>query len=334
MTSSTTKLATQGAETRLYQFDPQFGFWGVPNIERHVTFETRPGETILVPVRHNGDGNRDADFSSSRTGKTIICLGGSHTWGGGVAQGMRYTEHLEKSTGCRVVNMGHCSFGLDQVCLAVLQRSAKYNPKLIVIEQHPWAIHRVLNHYVNGYVRPYFYMGPQQTLKLQKVPYSAKYEVFRRMFGSYLAFKKEFLEFKGGVSLKSGYAPETDPIFLCWKARYYDRMYSLVEKIMCVMRDHCRQNGIKLIFALGAIKQQLGPKSRSGLIDYDLPRDRLIELLKNNNISYVDMSSAMRLAHSEQDPVMFADGHINAKGHDVFARELFNELQTRSGLVK
>ena len=333
MTSSLAKQAVPAA-TRFYEFDPQLGFWGAPNVKGDVPFEIFTDEYIQVSVQHNGDGNRDVPVPSEPTNNTIICLGGSHTWGAGVVQELRYTEQLQKRAECRVVNMGHCSLGLDQVCLAILQRSAKYNPKVIVVEQHPWSIHRVLNHYVNGYVRPYFFLDSNQTLKLQKVPYLAKYQKFRTVFGSYLAFKKEFLEYRGGVSLKTGYAPETDPIFLYWKTKYYDGMYSLVGKIMCVMRDQCRQKGVKLIFALGAIKQQFGPESKSELIDYDLPRDRLIELLEKNRIPYVDMSPAMKAAHSEDDPVMFADGHINAKGHDVFARELFNGLQARSWCAK
>jgi hypothetical protein len=330
MKNSMTKQTAHNTATRFYKFDSTLGFWGVPSVKGDVLFETCPDEYIQVPVQHNEDGNRDAPVPSKSKNNTIICLGGSHTWGAGVAQEVRYTEQLQKRVGCRVVNMGHCSLGLDQVCLAILQRSAKYNPKVIVVEQHPWSIHRVLNHYVNGYVRPYFCLDRNQKLRLQKVPYLAKYETFRSIFGSYLGFKKEFLEYRGGVSLKTGYAPETDPIFLYWKTKYYDGMYNLVGKIMCVMRDQCRQRGVNLIFALGAIKQQLGLETKSELIDYDLPRNRLIELLKKNGIAYVDMLPAMKATHSENDPVVFADGHINAKGHDVFARELFNGLQARS----
>ncbi|MFZ3018219.1 MAG: hypothetical protein WA056_07180 [Gallionella sp.] len=333
MKNTPTTARATNTDDRLYQFDPQFGFWGAPNLVREVTFETRPNESIQVAVRHNEDGNRDVQIPSIKD-KTIVCFGGSHTWGGGVSQEVRYTEHLAKSTGSRVINMGHCSFGLDQVCLAILQKSAKYNPKIIVIEQHPWAIHRVLNNYVNGYVRPYFFLDTQNTLKLQKVPYLAKYEAFRKIIGSYYSFRKEFLEFRGGINLKSGYDASIDPIFMYWKTRHYDAMYNLVDKIMCVIRDHCRQNGIKLIFALGAIKQQLGPKSKSELIDFDLPRNRLIELLGKNNIAYVDMTSSMKAAHTEIDPVMFADGHINAKGHEVFAHTLFDELQARGWNTK
>jgi hypothetical protein len=32
-------------------------------------------------------------------------------------------------------------------------------------------------------------------------------------------------------------------------------MYELIDKILCVMRDYCRQNGIKLLFGLGDIRQ-------------------------------------------------------------------------------
>ncbi len=336
MTNSIAKQTVPNAALRFYEFDQQLGFWGVPNVKGNVLFEIYPGEYIQVPVQHNEDGNRDAPVSSEPTNNTntIICLGGSHTWGAGVLQELRYTEQLQKRLGCRVVNMGHCSLGLDQVCLAILQRSEKYNPKVIVVEQHPWSIHRILNHYVNGYVRPYFCLGPNEKLKLKKVPYLAKQQTFRSVLGTYLAFKKEFLEYRGGVKIETGCPPETDPIFLHWKTKYYDCMYSLAGKIIRVIQEHCRTKGVKLIFALGVIKQQLGPESKSELIDYDLPRNRLIELLQKNEIPYVDMSPATKAAHSPNDPALFTDGHINAKGHELFARELFNSLQARSWCVK
>ena len=327
---ATTRL-TNG-DTTFYRFDARMGFWGVPNLEREVSYDVRPDAPFLV--RHNDEGNRDADVTLSPGEKTIVCLGGSHTWGAGVQQEQRYTEHLADKTGRRVINLGHCSLGLDQVCLAILQKSTKYRPEIIIVEQYPWAVHRVLNNYVNGFVRPYFYLDSQQRLTLQKVSPFAKYRPFRRMIGSYYAFRKEFLEFQAGIDLKHDYDARIDPIFLHWKARQYDSMYILIGKILGVMRDHCRQNGIKLLFGLGAIQQQLGPKSPSVLVDYDLPRNRLIELLKKNKIAYVDMTNPMIAVHSEQVPVIFSDGHINAKGHGVFAQVLHENLLTREWVTR
>ena len=327
MTTGTATRHLTNGDTTFYCFDAQMGFWGAPNLDHSVCYDERPDTPFRV--RHNADGNRDVDAVPASSEKAIVCFGGSHTWGAGVDQELRYTERLAEKTGRRVINLGHCSLGLDQVCLAILHRSAKYRPDIIIVEQYPWAVHRVLNNYVNGFVRPYFYLDSQQGLRLRKVPHFAKYRVFRRMIGSFYAFRKEFQEFRAGINLKHGYDALADPIFLHWKIWHYSAMYVLIDKILGVMRDHCSQNGIKLLFALGAIKQQFGFRSPSALVDYDLPRKRLIELLDKNKIAYVDMTDPMLSAHCEQTPVIFEDGHINARGHDVFAQVLHKDMLRR-----
>lgn len=327
---ATTQAAKRLAagDTTFYQFDPQLGFWGIPNLQHYITYDVQPDKPILAS--HNSDGNRDAEVEMRPGEKSIVCFGGSHTWGVGVDQGFRYTEYLAEKTGRKVINLGHCSLGLDQICLAVMQKSAKYNPDIIVIEQYPWAVHRVLSPYVNGFVRPYFSLDSKLELRLHKISQYSKYKIFRRCIGSYHAFRKEFQEFKAGIDLGSGYDPRTDPIFLHWKTRHYDYMYALIDKILGVIRDNCRQRGIKLLFGLGAIQQQFGLKSPSKLVDYDLPRNRFIELLEKNKIAYVDMTEPMLAEHSEKAPVIFFDGHINQAGHELFARVLLEDMKQRT----
>lgn len=319
-------------DTTFYQFDPQIGFWGVPLIESHVTYDMQPDSPVFAS--HNSAGNRDVEIELGLKEKTIICLGGSHTWGAGVDQELRYTEILAKKTCRKVINMGHCSLGLDQVCLAMLQKSAQYKPEIIVVEQYPWAVHRILNNYVNGYVKPYFYLNSSADLALQKVPLLAKYKFFRQMIGSYYSFRKEFREYQLGLNIKQNYNPIFDPIFLYWKARQYDSMYALLDKILVVMRDYCKQLDIKLMFALGAIQQQFGTKSCTQLVDYDLPRKRLIELLIKNKMTYVDMTDAMISAHTQLDPVIFPDGHINNRGHSIFSQVLYESLLSKGWISK
>lgn len=327
MTATKTPKRLAAGDTTFYQFDPKMGFWGIPLLEHYITYDVQPDEPILAS--HNSDGNRDIEVVVAPQEKTIVCFGGSHTWGVGVKQDSRYTERLAKKTGRKVINQGHCSLGLDQVCLAILQKTAKYNPEIIIIEQYPWAVHRVLSPYVNGFVRPYFSLDSHQGINLHKVSPLAKYKPLRRLIGAYYAFRKEFQEFKAGIDLGSGYDPLSDPIFLYWKTRHYDYMYALIDKILVVIRDYCRQHGIKLLFGLGAIQQQFGQKSLSALVDYDLPRNRLIELLEKNNISYVDMTEPMLSKHSIQEPVIFSDGHLNAKGHNLFSEVLYEDMQQK-----
>ena len=324
MSTKKKKVMTNG-DTTFYQFDAQMGFWGVPNMEKEVSFQQRP--EVPVRVKHNSDGNRDDEMILGANEKSIVCFGGSHTWGGAVDQEARYTNRLSEILSRKVVNMGHCSLGLDQVCLSVLQKSSKYKPEIIVIEQYPWAVHRVLNNYVNGYVRPHFVIDNKGKLQLQKVSSLAKIPFFRNIIGNFFAFRKEFTEFKVGINLKNTTGGTfVDPIFVSWKTRHYDYMYDIIDKIFIVIRDYCFQHKIKLLFGLGAIQQQFGPESKSELIDFDLPRKRLIELLEKNKINYVDMTESMLKEHTADSPVIYEDGHINAKGHDLFAKVLHKEF--------
>lgn len=324
MSTKKKKVMTNG-DTTFYQFDAQMGFWGVPNMEKEVSFQQRP--EVPVSVKHNSDGNRDEEMILGANEKSIVCFGGSHTWGGAVIQEARYTNRLSEILNRKVVNLGHCSLGLDQVCLSVLQKSSKYKPEIIVIEQYPWAVHRVLNNYVNGYVRPHFVIDNKGKLQLQKVSSLAKIPFFRNIIGNFFAFRKEFTEFKAGINLKNTAGGTfVDPIFVSWKTRHYDYMYDIIDKIIIVTRDYCYQHKIKLLFGLGAIQQQFGSESKSELVDYDLPRKRLIELLEKNKINYVDMTEPMLKEHTADSPVIYEDGHINAKGHDLFAKVLHKEF--------
>lgn len=311
-------------DASFYQFDADIGFWGVPGMERDVSFEQRRGE--FIPVRHNALGNRDDPFVLGQDRADVICIGGSHTWGGGVEQELRYSNVLQKDLGRRVANLGHCSLGLDQVCLAVLKHAVDYSARTVVVEQYPWALHRVLNSYVNGYVKPRFYLGADEQLQVGKVPLTARYGATRRLIGSFRAYRKELQEHLAGIDLKSSYDARSDPIFVLWKTSYYHYMYILVDKIVGAMRDFCVQHNINLVFAVGAIAQQFGPESKSSLIDYGLPRKRFSRILEGHGIRYVDMVTPMLAAHTADEPCIFDDGHINAKGHRVFADALIDEI--------
>jgi len=310
--------------TTFYQFHPTFGFWGIPDLVLDVSFDGKCKD-VFIRVSHNAEGNRDKAFVQ-KPHEGILCLGGSHTWGGGVEQENRYSNLLELRTGIPTFNLGHCSFGLDQIGLALLEKADFYKPAIVIIEQYPWSIHRILSHYVAGFIRPYFYIDVEGNLKLQKVPKLASFNFCRKIIGNFHAYWKELNEFKADISLREKYDPLTDPIFLYWKAPYYDYMYKLAEKIVIVMKDFCLQKNMKLLFSLGAIAQQFSGENPCSLVDYDLPIKRLASLLEENNIEHVDVSGRMLREHSTGDPVVFSDGHINAKGNTIVAYVLQKKL--------
>ena len=316
-------------ETKFYAFDPVMGYWGIPNLKRRVEF-IRQRPDVEIEISYNDQGIRDTPFKSCDPHGTILCFGGSHTWGAAVTQEERFSDLLARRTHRQVINMGQCSLGIDQIALAILKRAEKYNPQIIVVEQYSWAVVRILRNYVNrGYIKPSFFLDERGELKLKKVPWAARFTLFRKLIGSFYAYKKELQEFRGGIDLQESYDPLVDPMFLYWKVNYYDYLYVLLEKIILVIRDYCRQNGVHLLFSLGAIHQQFKAPSKSRLIDYNLPRKRLRNILDNSGIAYVDMTDAMLKEHSESDPVIFCDGHINIKGHDIFATILQRDLEKR-----
>lgn len=323
-------LVVRSGGSPLYQYDPLLGFWGVPNLERNVIFTGYNDKHVLVV--HDEDGNRNMPISDRKKEKSIVCLGGSHTWGSGVDQGDIYTVQLANLTNRDVVNMGHCSMGLDQVCLAILNRSEKYSPSVVIIEQYPWAIHRILNNYVNRYVKPVFYLDANGDLKVRKVHSMTKYNLIRKIIGGFYSYQKELREFQTGLSIKDGYDSKTDPIFLLWKCEQYNYMYELAEKIIIVIRDYCREKNIRLIFTLGALQQHFGTPVLSDLVDYDLPTHRLINLFEKNKIAYIDMKSPMLEANKNGETVIYPDGHINARGHRLFAEIVQKELARRGWL--
>lgn len=320
-------LLRDTVDTSFYRFDPDLGFWGIAGMERDVSFEQRRGE--FIRVKHNEQGNRDDSFVVGKDNADIICIGGSHTWGGAVEQELRYSDVLQKTLGRRVANLGHCSLGLDQVCLAVLKYAERYSARTVIVEQYPWALHRVLATSVNGYVKPQFSLDAGGQLQLTKIPRLAHYPAARNLIGSFHAYQKELREFQAGIDLKSSYDPKTDPIFLLWKTTYYQHMYLLVDKIVGAMKDFCSQKNIRLVFGVGAVAQQFGAQSPSALIDYDLPMKTFARILDRRGIHYVTMVDRMLAAHTAEDPCIFTDGHINAKGHRIFAEALIDEFGGR-----
>ena len=300
-----------------YQFDKDTGFWGVPNLSQDYVSELN---TTPIQISNNQYGIRDSGGYNNKLTNNIVIIGGSHSWGAGITTEQRYSEILAGRLSRQVINMAQASLGIDQICIAIMKKTQKFNPKIIVIEQYPWAVLRISNNYVNGYIKPSFSLDSNDDLELSKVPFLAKYKAIRQAIGEYRSYKKQLSEYQSGIDL-SVYDPRLDPIFLSWKSAHYSHMYKLLEKIIIIIKDYCQSNNIKLIFALGTLHQQFkeGGEQKTLLIDYDLPRDKLQIILDKLNIDYIDTKDVMLSNHTQNDPVVFRDGHINAKGHRIFA---------------
>lgn len=309
---------------QMYVYDPDIGFWGARNCEKLVYGQYRDQP---IQVYHNSDGLREDDNIQIDNQGSIIAIGGSHTWGGGIDKKARYSDRLRALLGHPVINMGHPSLGLDQVCLAIFKKSLKYNPKIIVVEQYTWALHRILRSHVNGFPKPVFRLSDSGKIKLKKPGRWANVSLFRRIHSSYLDFLNDYNTISSQSGLLIPNDPLEDPIFQHWKNFYYDYMYSLSFKLLLILRDFCSSNGIKLIFALGALRQQIQGSPQSDLVDFSLPLWKFKSQLDSLGISHVDISTSLIEKHSEKTPVIFSDGHINELGNEIFAMTIAERIE-------
>ena len=315
-----------------YQFDKDIGFWGIPYFSQGLT-SVMDGEQIMV--KNDQYGCRSISPFKTDHKDTIVTIGGSHSWGAGIETDQRYSEVLEQNIGKCVVNIGQASLGMDQICIAIMRKSEKYKPKIIIVEQYPWAVLRVTQNYVGDYIKPFFYLDSNKKIQLKKVPWFAKYRFIRVIIRNYRLYKKQLSEFQSGIDLSLSYDPMLDPMFLSWKTNHYLYLYELLEKILVIIRDYCRKNDIKLLFTLGTTHQQfveIDYDNKSSLIDYSLPRKKLINILDSLAIDYLDTTDSMLKEHSLSDPVIFEDGHINIKGHKILAELIQQRLQDNKWL--
>ena len=304
-----------------YEFHNVYGFWGKKNINKSVSFP-QSGEK-MIKVSHNSIGIRENEIPEKSSKKRILALGGSHTWGAAINSEDRYTNILNKLTDYEFLNFGHCSLGLDQINIFIKNESLSYQPDLIFIEQYPWSIHRILNNYVNGYIRPH-YVKNKQGIIFKKISYFHNFKLFRKITGNYLAFKKDFNEFSNDIVIgnKSG---NVDPIYKYWTQFFYEDMYEICNYIIKQINKFCIKNGIKLVFLVNAVREEVFDISLSKLINFSIPRTKLIDLLEENSINYIDLSQSM-ITHNKKETVMFSDGHINEVGNNLIAKEIISKL--------
>lgn len=307
-------------------YDRAVGFWGTPHWERDMVFPKCSDTPFHITM--NSKGCRDIEHSGNGG---IMCVGGSHTWGSGVEQDSLYTAVLREFTDKNVYNMGQCSFGLDQVFLLIKDRFDEYRPDTVVVEQYPWGLHRVVNNTLGEFIRPSFHLDKDGKLALRKIPSYANWKPARKLLIAYYNYKKALTEFSAGIRLKPRAGTYVDPFFLLWKIGYYAPMYELVDNILAAMSEFCREKGIHLLFAVTAVKEQYD-RSDSALVDYTLPRKKLINLLEKNDIDWTDVARDLVDGHTEIDPCRFPDGHINVKGHRVFGESVARALEERGRL--
>jgi len=106
-----------------------------PNVS--LTYRTPEFETL---IRTNEIGLRQGPIAPAAEGvTTVLFIGGSFTFGWGVAEAERYSEALARlvaarhpGTRLRIVNAGHWMYTFDQQLVLMKEMIERYKPAVVV----------------------------------------------------------------------------------------------------------------------------------------------------------------------------------------------------------
>lgn len=320
----------QASDLKLYEFNRKYGWWGTPNFEKR-SFHAEYNRELRI--FHDSFGNRSPYEANAPKfdQAAFVFLGGSHTWGGGVENFETYPAIFGELSKYPVLNLGHCSFGLDQILLVFMNLVDKIGTRSglerVFIELHPWVIHRVLRKSALGYPKPFFEVIDNQ-IRLRTLSTIQANPLIRKYVGEYYLFEKSYREYKSNIELGVFQNDElADPIFVLWKQNYYKQMYILIEKLLELFAQISTELKIELSFILGPTRQELNDKfERNHLINPSMPRRILRQCFDRIGLNYVDLLANFKSIQSHADQGMYPDGHINVLGHSIFAKKLHKEF--------
>lgn len=149
-----------------YQFDPALGWRNIPSW-RTSTHGKR------ITFNAHGLRDREREPSNPSHARRILALGGSYTWGYGVADEEIFTRKLEArlGTGWQVLNAGVSGWSTDQETLYFEQEGANYSPELVLVELYLLGIPTYNTQSQNfGLNKPVFDLKSDGALELLNTP--------------------------------------------------------------------------------------------------------------------------------------------------------------------
>jgi len=309
-------------DRKFMEFHPKYGYWGTPNYHRTIFMKEY---SRSITITHDNFGNREIPIIENTLNKSekILFFGGSHTWGAGVENFETYPAKIQKHIDFVCANFGQCSIGLDQMILALIDQMETDKPSHVVIELHPWVIHRVLRKSAVGFPKPYIAIH-QEKFVFKNIPKINRFNIFRNISSEYLNFEKALLEYRAGIDISRAENHKIeDPLFMLWNQGYYKNMYKIIEFLLQTAKSICLENEIELLIVLGPTQQELefNPE-KINFIDPSIPRMRLRAQLEELDISFLDLQKNFQSISNENDNGIYSDGHINSFGHEIFANAI------------
>lgn len=166
------RQSARTATAPFFEYDPDLGWRGRPRATgRFAGFE------FTSHVRLNARGFRDREVPDAKPADRIriLVLGDSITWGHGVGQDERFSDHLERrlragGVAVDVVNFGIGGYGTDQELLLYRREGRALCPDLTVLGLYENDLRENASGHQGRYPKPYFASGSNGALTLTNVP--------------------------------------------------------------------------------------------------------------------------------------------------------------------
>jgi lysophospholipase L1-like esterase len=141
--------------------------------DRLLGWVPRPGArgTVLggAPVTIDVDGLRVTGEPPASSGRPILAVGDSYTWGEDVGDLEAWPAQLQKLSGYRVLNGGVTGYGFDQIVLRTERLVERHKPAAVIVSSIPDDVGRTEMRRLWWYDKPWFALE-QGELMLKGVP--------------------------------------------------------------------------------------------------------------------------------------------------------------------
>jgi lysophospholipase L1-like esterase len=163
------KLKTVEAE-EFAQFDPWLGWANRPGASGLMRIVGQ--DDILARINSRGLRDREIGPTGRKTGRRILCLGDSFTWGWGVGDDETYPKILEHElAGVETVNAGVCAWGTAQELVWLEREGFRYDPDAVTVGFYLNDFADNASDSAGGYRRPVYALeGGRLVLKGVPIP--------------------------------------------------------------------------------------------------------------------------------------------------------------------
>jgi len=308
------KSSTHGKPNELWIYDKNLDYKNRPNFRGHFSGQLYNS----IEININSLGLRDYEFKLAKDPDVnrILVVGDSITFGPAVRLEDTYVKQTEKllrysnTQPYQVINAGVSGYHFEHYYLFIKENIDKFDTD-----------HIIIGFCIND-VRPKDIVRPRYVVRERLKPQitsSLKHDIKKLIKKSPSFQLFSYLKFSNTYNRKNYNTRWITSVMKSWNNE------GLVEKFIDMLEEIKRltvERGIKLSVIIFPEMNQLIDYHK-----YGAPREKLIEILENLNIAYLDLYDTFRQKEDFSNYYLKGDTiHFTPDGHKIIAEELKNFL--------